>query len=36
MTPNGKPSLADVDGTELGKVQLMSIKLVEGFGESPE
>ena len=30
MEPNGKPSLKDVDGTEPGKVQLMSIKLVDG------
>jgi hypothetical protein len=36
MHPRGKPTLADVDGTTLGKVQLVSLKLVEGFGESPE
>lgn len=32
----GKPSLAEVDAREPGKVQLISIKLVDGFDEDPQ
>lgn len=32
----GKPTLVDVDGRELGKVQLVSIKLVEGFDDETQ
>lgn len=31
-----RPTLKDIDGTVLGKVQLMSIKLVDDFDEDPE
>lgn len=36
MEPKNKPTLADVDGSVPGKVQLVAIKLVDGFGEDPK
>ena|SRR5690606_7433839 len=36
MEPNGKPTLADMDGTVPAKVQLMAIKLVDEIGNDPK
>lgn len=36
MEPKDKPSLADVNGTALGKVQLLSIKLVDEIDGGPQ
>lgn len=36
MKPRGKPTLADVDGTAPGRVQLVSIKLVDPWESDPQ
>lgn len=36
MELKGKPKLADVDGTVPGKVQLLSVRLVDGLTEDPK
>lgn len=36
MEPKGKPTLTDVDGTVLGRVQLMSIRLVDPYDGTPQ